>query len=119
LASTPNIELVLPKSAINSVAAAFYRMGFTPFKAAVYVASRPFVFDGNPRTGRYTVKNLVSGEITDNYLGATIETVISDGDFIFYMDNGDVLNVSDAMRALAMAVADRMVDLVTVGGNPN
>lgn len=117
--STPNIELVLPKSAINSVAVGFYRAGFTPFAASLYVASRPFVFDGQPSTGNYAVKHLETGEVTENYLGATIETVIQNGDFVFFMDNGDILNISEAQRRLAAAVFERMSALVTAGGNPN
>lgn len=117
--STPNIELVLPKSAINSVAMGFYRAGFTPFAASLHVASRPFVFDGNPSTGHYSVKNLATGNVTEDYLGATIETVIIDGDFIFYMDNGDILNVSESMRQLAAAVHERMTALTSMWGKSN
>lgn len=117
--ATPTIELVLPQSAVNSVAIGFYRMGFNPLAAAVFVASRPFVFDGNLSTGRYTVKSLATGKITEDYLGATIETRIVDGDFFFFMDNGDVLNISAAQRHLAAAVLDRLSTLVNVGGNPN
>lgn len=94
-------------------------MGFNPLAAAVYVASRPFVFDGNLSTGRYTVKHVETGKVTENYSGATMETRIVDGDFFFFMDNGDILNISAAQRQLAAAVLDRLSMLINVGGHPN
>lgn len=107
----PNIELVLPEGAVNSLAASFYRRGNSPIESAVYVSSRPFLFDGDASADQFTVRNIVTGEITTHYSGATIEVRIVKNEVIYFMDNGDILNISLAMRSIGKGVFERMLEL--------
>lgn len=116
---TPNIELVLPEAAINSLAASFLRRGDSPVEAALFVSSRPFVFDGSVVGNNFTVRNIESGEVTMNYIGTAVEIKIDKSEIIYLMDNGDILNISLAMRSVGKGVFERMVSLISLVGNPN
>lgn len=116
---TPNIELVLPEAAVNSLAAAFLRRGDSPAEAALYVSSRPFVFDGSAVGNNFTVRHIATGEVTLNYIGATEDIQIENGEIMYLMDNGDVLNISLAMRSVGKGVFERMIAIIQLVGNPN
>lgn len=115
----PNIELMLPREAINSLANVFYTQGIPPIDAAVYISSRPFTFDGNVSPERYIVRNMTTGDVTVNYPGTTMYVRVHGSEVIYVMDNGDVLNISKAMRSIGKAVFERLIVLFHVGGHPN
>lgn len=116
---TPNIELVLPESAVNSLAATFLRRGDSPIEAACFVSSRPFIFDGAVSGNNFTVRNIESGEVTTNYSGIAVDIQTVGGEIIYLMDNGDILNISLAMRSVGKGIFERMISLIHLVGNPN
>jgi hypothetical protein len=115
----PNIELVIPEAAVNSLAASFLRRGDSPIAASLYVSSRPFIFDGAISGNNFTVRNIASGEVTMNYTRIAIDIQIEGGEIMYLMDNGDILNISLAMRSVGKGVFERMISLISLVGHPN
>lgn len=111
MTATANIELLLPEEGVDSLALGFIRKGISPFMSSLFVASRPFEFTGDVRDGSYTVRHIESGAVTEMYSGATEKLSIVEGDLFGFMDNGDIMNISKTMRALANAVCQRMIVL--------